>query len=354
MNTKPIIIVGDIHGNFIKFFEPLKQANIIKDYKITVNSNNISEINYSFHEVYQATSRVIYLGDFIHRGRDCGQILILESLVDICTRYPNDVNFVLGNHEIAECNYYLNNSYTDLYQLSTLADHNICKEHPNYDLIIKKFMEFLEHHNNLLMLEFPNFIISHTYHFKTIPGNLKSCLNSSKKFSKCTSMVRPKTPRCRLPSYLNDHPKYLEIKNKYRKVSLDNYNDYELELNEFINNEYENYVDKTTINIDDVPTLFDEFIHHKLNKDYYYEIFKFDLFGYRTEESLTTGIQISYNKTQIIGHDKVPKINVDKDKNIIYVDCENNSWLIYDENENKNEKLSDDERFKNFYIYIFN
>ena len=210
------IIVGDIHGNFIKFFEPLHEANIIKSYYI---SDDESVIKYKFTNE-PATHQVIYLGDFIHRGKTSNQMYILDILINICTKYPNDVKFVLGNHEIAECNYYLNIANNDLYQWSTLNDHNKCKECKKYDEIMTKFLDFLSIRNNLLKIEYPDFIVSHTFHYQVIPGNLDNCLDSSKNVCKSVSVIRPKTPRHKLPIYLSSHPGYLGIRTKYKKVNI--------------------------------------------------------------------------------------------------------------------------------------
>jgi hypothetical protein len=344
LNANKIIIVGDIHSNFIKFFEPLKQANIIQSYCITDNY-----IHYSFTES-EPTSEVIYLGDFIHRGNQ-NQMFILNALVDICSKYPNNVKFVLGNHDIAECDYFLKHVNSDLFQFSTLVDHNICERCPKYGEIMKKFIDFLKTKDNLLKLEYFDFIISHTIHFKLIPASLRSCISSSMKYSKCYSMIRPKTPRYKLPPYFNNKQEYLNIVNKYRKVNLDNYDDYYSEIEKYITKEYPNYVNHIEEGNEHTDELFDKFIHKELNVDYYYEIFKYDLFGNRTESSLTTSIDIKYPKLQIIGHDKQDEINYDNKNNIIWCDSINNSWLIYSRNKIDDEKYMKLKGLDNFYIY---
>lgn len=347
-NINKIIIVGDVHSNFIKFFEPLKQANIIQSYNIYND-----HIDYSFVENKneKPTSEVIYVGDFIHRG-DENQMFILDALIDICNKYPDNVKFVLGNHDIAECDYYLEHTNADLFQFSTITDHNICKECPQYANIMKKFINFLKTKKNLLKIEYPEFIISHTVHSKLIPSNLESCINNSMKFYKTVSMIRPKTPRYKLPPYFTNKPEYLAITNKYKKLTLKNYDEYSKSIKDFIIKEYPNYVKHIEEGNEHTNELFDDFIHHELNIDYYYEIFKYDLFGNRSETGLTSSIGIKYPKLQIIGHDVQEEINYNKTNNIIWCDSLYNSWLIY-----SNSDLSLDpnckklEGLNKFYIY---
>ena len=256
--SNKFIIVGDIHSNFIKFFEPLKQANIIKDYiiypdkieytfvdsdNVLENENDILDIKTNSNSITKSeselktnlkseselktnlkteselkttsntnttikpTATVIYLGDFIHRGNE-NQIFILDALVDICNKYPDNVKFVLGNHEIAECNYYLNRSNNDLFQSSTLYEHEICKKCPEYSRIMRKFIDFLKTRNNLLKIEYPNFIISHTFHFNLFPGKLQDCLSNSMRYGKSPRSLRPKLLRYSLPVYFTYKSKY--------------------------------------------------------------------------------------------------------------------------------------------------
>lgn len=337
-----IIIVGDIHSNFVKFFEPLKQANIISNYNI---QNNI--IEYTFVENSKPTSTVIYLGDFIHRGNE-NQILILDALINVCNKYPNNVKFVLGNHDIAECEYFLEHINPDLFQFSTLSDHNICKKCSKYPIIMRSFINFLKNKYDLLKIEYPDFIISHTLHFKLIPSNLQSCISNSMKYSKTNSIVKPKTPRYKLPPYFTNKQEYINITNKYKKLTLKNYDEYSNEIKNYIISEYPNYVNHIEKGNNEFIELFDEFIHHELDISYYYEIFKYDLFGNRTESTLTTSINHNYSKLQIVGHDKQNEINYDKNSNIILCDSSSNSWLIYSKSKLNYKKL---EGLNNFYIY---
>ena len=342
--SNSIIIVGDIHSNFIKFFEPLKQANIISSYIIHDNND---KIEYTFAENSNPTSEVIYLGDFIHRGNE-NQIFILDALVDICIKYPNNVKFVLGNHDIAECDYFLEHTNSDLFQFSTITDHSICKKCSQYSTIMRKFIDFLKTKNNLLKLEYPEFIISHTVHFNLIPSSLESCITNSIKYSKSVSMIRPKTPRYKLPPYFTNNQEYLNIISKFKKVNLKNYENYCKEIKEYITNAYPNYVEHIEKGNEHTCELFDEFVHHELDTNYYYEIFKYDLFGNRSEIGLTSSINHNYLKLQIIGHDKQEKINYNKKANIIWCDSITNSWLIYSKLNLNYKKL---EGLNNFYVY---
>ena len=356
-SSNKIIIVGDIHSDFIKFFEPLKQANIIRDYNIYPDS-----INYSFvdcdssdtSENEKPTAEVIYVGDFIHRG-GANQIFILDALIDICNKYPDNVKFVLGNHDIAECDYYLEHSNADLFQFSTMVDHNICKQCPQYATTMGKFIDFLKTKKNLLKIEYPEFIISHTIHSKLIPSSLELCIENSMKFCKTASMVRPKTPRYKLPPYFTNKPEYLAIINKFKKPTLKNYDEYFKAIKDYITSEYPNYIrhiEEANIYTNE---LFDEFIHHELDIAYYYEIFKYDLFGSRSEAGLTSSIGINYPKLQIVGHDRREHIEYSKGNNIIWCDCLSESWLVYVKNSelnlNLNEKYKKIEGLDGFYIY---
>ena len=344
----PIIIVGDIHSNFIKFFEPLKQANIIKDYEIFENN-----ITYRFTGL-EATHNVIYLGDFIHRG-EINQMYILDVLVDICNKYPNNVNFVLGNHEVAECNYFLNRNNNDLYQWSIFKDHNICIDCKDYNRIMRKFIDFIKIRHNLLKIEFDDFIISHTIHSKIFPGSLNDCIKASKKWIKAVSAIRPTTPRYPLPSYFVNHEIYHDITLKYKKPTINNYDNYVAEKINFIEKEYPNYVNRIELSNENTSELFDEFIHNELDLKDYYEIFKYDLFGGRAEASISTVITLNYPKLQIVGHDRKNEITYSKEHDLIYCDCESNSWLIYSNDEplNIDEKYNKIEGLDKFYIYKF-
>jgi len=319
------IIVGDIHGNFIKFFEPLKQARIISYYEIYPDPN---PPKYKF-ATDEPIATVIYVGDFIHRGTS-NQMYILEALIDICTRYPEHVQFVLGNHEIAECDYYLNQSNFDLFQLSTLCDHIVCKECPDYERIMAMFMEFLRNRSSLLKLEYPEFTVSHTLHFKLAPSDLNAYLLASETFYKNATMVRPRVMKYKLPIFFTNNQKYLEIAKKYKKVNLQNFDVYMKEMKEFVAANYQKYIDYLRESNEDYANLFDDFIHSDLALSSYYEIFKFDLFGPRTEPGLSCTSRMEYPGMQIVGHDKQDEIVCRY--NVIYCDSVDNSWLIYDDN----------------------
>ena len=469
-DNKYILIVGDIHGDFDKFFKPLVQAGFIKSYKyvykendeiknesdklnindeldedINENKNDKLDINenkltkndedkelnkndknenensnlninksdklninknksdkldinekendksninkeiidiiYEYSDTPPLTNKVIYLGDFIHHCKNINHIKILKYLIDICNKFKNNIEFVLGNHEIAEILMYYNIENFELCHYTLLEESKICQKCNEYKMIMENFMNYLLLQNNLLMKEYPDFIVSHTKHFTSKPVELKNCLIAATKYGQIGNKVSPRLRRSytTIPYYFIHDENYKKLMEKYNKEhmpSLENLSIYKNEVNDVVKEVYEKYVKHIEIGNKYYLNLFDEYIHNLIkngnkikdsntliNKDSnkikdsetfknlinkkYYEIFKFDMCGTRA-----SGIELAdiivYPKIQIIGHDPIEAIY--NDCNYIYNDC-NDSWLIYSLDDTELFTLS--QVYKNMYAYRF-
>ena len=267
-----IIIVGDIHGDFDKLFLPLIQAGIIKNYNVeptnkpqdlqTLKINNITSYETDLKITWKAneklsSNKVIYIGDFIHHNKNPTHILILSVLVDLITEFPNNIEFVLGNHEISECLNYLGIDNHELFQPSAYLDSKECMKYKNYNEVMNKFINFLKTQNNLLVKEFDDFVISHTKHFKIFPASLNNCLLSIKKYQRRSHALRPSSPRYNTPIFFSNANEYKDIKNKYTKVDINNFDDYTTDFTTYITDNYENYKENVDYGNEHYKEVFD-------------------------------------------------------------------------------------------------
>ena len=307
--TNDLIIIDDICGNFNKFFEPLKRANIISKYEI-----NETDIKYSFPLDSKPIASVAYLGNFIYLNSDPKQLLIYDALVDICMKYPDYVMFVLGNYDVAECGYFLDKF--DLQQLSTASYHIILQKYCKYSEIMTKFVNFLKTRHNLLKLEFLDFEISNKPHYEFIPPSLKKCISDSSKIY---------------------YDKYFTDKAEFESIKISNDRK---KIKEFIINNYLNYVNYIKTGNTNTGTLFDEYMHNDLNSDYYYDIFARDLLAIYSNDLMKSKI-IKQSKIHVVGQYLYSYIKYDKKYNLLSCCDKSNSWLVYSKNDkSKNEKYS--------------
>ena len=92
-----IIAVGDVHGSFLQFLIPLIITNFIKNVEITDN-----EIKFDFNDNSENTNKIIYLGDIFDRAYHNKYYLIVNALIKLIYKYPNNIIWCYGNHDVDE------------------------------------------------------------------------------------------------------------------------------------------------------------------------------------------------------------------------------------------------------------
>jgi len=92
--SEMIIAVGDVHGSFTQLVLPLIMANLIKNVVIDVN-----EIKFEFSEKTEK-AKVIYLGDIFDQSYHDKYYLQVDLLLKVIEKYPNNVVWCYGNHDI--------------------------------------------------------------------------------------------------------------------------------------------------------------------------------------------------------------------------------------------------------------
>lgn len=126
-----LIVVGDVHGDFNQFNEPLKKYKELKSKKQNV--------------------KLIYLGDYIDRGND--ELLIYKQIMNNI----NDKNiiFLRGNHE--EYNYYNNIYFKQFHDLHLPlyyynSEYNILFSHNKANIDINDIEYYNNNKNNMTNL----------------------------------------------------------------------------------------------------------------------------------------------------------------------------------------------------------
>ena len=91
-----IIAVGDIHGSFLQFLLPLIITKFIKNVEITDN-----EIKFEYFE-NENSNKIIYLGDIFDRAYHNKYYLIINMLIKLINKYPNNIIWCYVNHYVNE------------------------------------------------------------------------------------------------------------------------------------------------------------------------------------------------------------------------------------------------------------
>lgn len=107
-----LYVVGDVHGSLLTLVGPLVQANILIPISSSGNYIEYSSVDkrfvYNINQNQNSQNLVIFTGDILERAHHRHNLEMLLMIIDIAEKLPNNVKFLLGNHEVG----YLLNEYS--------------------------------------------------------------------------------------------------------------------------------------------------------------------------------------------------------------------------------------------------
>lgn len=111
ISKSKLYVVGDVHGSLLTLVGPLVQANILIPISSSDNYIEYSLINkrfiYNINYNQNSQNLIIFTGDILERAHHRHNLEMLLMIIDIAEKLPNNVKFLLGNHEVG----YLLNEY---------------------------------------------------------------------------------------------------------------------------------------------------------------------------------------------------------------------------------------------------
>lgn len=143
-----ILVVGDVHGDFLQTFIPLKASGLITDVELK-NDN----IDVEFCDNIENCPTVVFLGDYFHKSLFNKSFLIVHTLLKIKSVVKNKLILLLGNHDVAQYIYVkgiLKRQHIPMYNNFVNACNNELENSP--PAFVLEFIEAIE--NNIIDLAY--------------------------------------------------------------------------------------------------------------------------------------------------------------------------------------------------------
>ena len=169
-----ILVVGDVHGDFLQTFIPLKASGLITG--VEFKNDNIEVV---FNNNIENCPTVVFLGDYFHKSLFNKSFLIVHALLKIKSVVKNKLILLLGNHDVAQYVYVkgiLKRQHIPMYDNFVNVCNNELENSP--PAFVLEFIEAIE--NNIIDLAYVDNkgnLYSHTVinsKFLEISGSISS------------------------------------------------------------------------------------------------------------------------------------------------------------------------------------